>query len=418
LEDRRFPKHWGVDFLATVRALLRGHGGGSTITQQLVKVSIGRKGHSLWAKACEMALALQLERRWTKPQILEAYLNRIPYGNRLIGVEAAAQAYFGKPASVLTRAEAIYLAGLPQAPSRFNPWTHPDAVGKQFERTVQIFASRGWFEPGEREGLRTPEVERHLPANRSPHFIEALTAQGRTQPTPEGVVRYTLDLDLQDQAQEAVKEHLNQLHRPDITQAAMVVIENQTGAVRALVGSRDFAARTGGGEINGALAWRNCGSTLKPFLYLTGIDRKVFTAATLLPDTADAVRGIYPDYDPHNFVHSHFGPVRVREALGNSLNVPAVVALSQVGARTAFDAIAGWGLQFDHPIEEVGAGFILGNVGVRLLDLTSAFAGLARGGLSGPPVLADGPPVVWRRMASPEAMEIITTINGPIEKTE
>jgi len=415
LEDRRFPAHLGVDFLATGRALLRGHGGGSTITQQLVKVATGRKGRSLWAKTCEMALALQLEQRLTKEQILEAYLNRIPYGNRLMGVEAAAQAYFGKPAASLTRAEAIYLAGLPQAPARLNPWTHLEAATKQFERSVKLLAARGALQPGEREGLRLPNVERHLPINRAPHFLEAVAAQ-RSQPNNalglarDGIIHCTLDLDLQQQAQQAVLEHLNELHRSDITQAALVIIENQTGAVRALVGSRDFSAGTGGGEINGALAWRNCGSTLKPFLYLTGIDRKVFTAATLLPDTADAVRDIYPDYDPHNFVHSHLGPVRVREALGNSLNVPAVVALSRVGARSAFDAIAGWGLTFDHPIEEVGAGFILGNVGVRLLDLTSAFSGLARGGLAGPPLVVDGPPVVWRRVASPEAVDIITDI--------
>lgn len=409
LEDRRFTKHWGVDFVATGRALVRGHGGGSTITQQLVKVAMARKGHSVWAKTCEITRALQLERRWTKSQILEAYLNRIPYGNRLIGVEAAAQAYFGKPAAVLTRAEAIYLVGLPQAPSRFNPWSHPEAVGKQFERTIKIFARGGMLEA--QETLRPPQVERHLPTNRAPHFLEALNArEGSNEARPKGVVRCSLDLDWQHQAQEALKAHLNQLNRPDITQGAVVIIENQTGAVRALVGSSDFNAKRGSGEINGALSWRNCGSTLKPFLYLTGIDRKVFTAATLLPDTADAVRGIYPDYDPHNFVHSHFGPVRVREALGNSLNVPAVVALSQVGARNAFDAIAGWGLKFDHPIEEVGAGFILGNVGVRLIDLTSAFSGLARGGLAGPPLLKEGPPVVWQRLASPEAVQIITDI--------
>ena len=416
LEDRRFPTHWGVDFLATGRALLRGYGGGSTITQQLVKVATARKGRSLWAKAYEMALALQLERHWSKDQILEAYLNRIPYGNRLMGVEAAAQAYFGKPAAVLTRAEVIYLVGLPQAPARLNPWTHGETTAGQFERSIKLLTARGALISGERESIRLPNIERHLPLNRAPHFLEAVAAVQRSQPDNtrlsgrDGIIHCTLDLDLQQQVQQAVIEHLNELHRSDITQAALVIIENETGAVRALVGSRDFSARNGSGEINGALAWRNCGSTLKPFLYLTGIDRKVFTAATLLPDTADAVRDIYPDYDPHNFVHSHLGPVRVREALGNSLNVPAVVALNRVGARSAFDAIAGWGLTFDHPIEDVGAGFILGNVGVRLLDLTSAFSGLARGGLAGPPVLVDGPPVVWRRMASPEAVEIINDI--------
>jgi len=405
LEDQRFERHAGIDFRATVRAFFRGRGGGSTITEQLVKIASARKGRSIWAKAREKAQALQLERRWNKAQILETYLNRIPYGNRLIGVEAAAQAYFGKSATALTQAEAIYLAGLPQSPARLNPWTRPEAAAHQFDRSVRLLAERGALTPGEREALRLPEVEHHLPENRAPHFVQAVQDE---LPHKYGIIRCTLDLDLQAAAQQMVRDHLNALHRGDISQAALVILENQTGAVRALVGSRDFA--TPEGQINGALQYRNCGSTLKPFLYLMGIERKVFTAATLLPDTADAVRGVYPDYDPHNFVLSHLGPVRVREAMANSLNVPAVVALSQIGARRAFNAIAGWGLKFDHPIEEAGAGFILGNVGVRLLDLTSAFAGLARNGLAGPPLLTVRSPCTWQQMASPEAVEIINDI--------
>jgi penicillin-binding protein 1C len=401
LEDHRFHRHPGVDVRASLRALVQQHGGGSTITQQFVKVATKRSGRSLLAKSRETLYALQLERRWTKSQILEAYLNTIPYGNRLIGVEAAAQAYFQKPASELTQAEAIYLGGLPREPSRLNPWSQPERAAEQFRRSVKLLARHSDLPASEISNLSVPNVQRHLPANAAPHFIQAVAKL-----TDRGTINCTLDLDLQHRAGQLVREHLTTLRRPDISQAAMVVIENESGAIRALVGSRDFEKC----QVNGALAFRNSGSTLKPFLYVTGIERRIFTAATLLPDTADAARDSYGDYDPHNFILNHLGPIRVREALGNSLNVPAIVAVNRIGARKAFDAIADWGIEFDRPLEKAGAGFILGNVGVRLLDLTGAFSALARGGLACPPRMLANQPMPLRRVVSPEAASIVTDI--------
>jgi penicillin-binding protein 1C len=401
LEDHRFHQHPGVDVRASLRALARRHGGGSTITQQLVKVATRRTGRSLWAKAREALFALQVEHRWTKSHILEAYLNTIPYGNRLIGVEAAAHAYFSKPASALTQAEAIYLAGLPREPSRLNPWAKPERPARQFRQSVELLVRHGNIPAGEIGAIELPEVKRQLPENVAPLFVQAAS-----QPSRRGVIRCTLDLDLQHRAEQLVREHLDALHRPDISQASLVVIENETGAVRAFVGSRDFDKS----QVNGALAFRNCGSTLKPFLYATGIERRIFTAATVLPDTADAVRDSYDDYDPHNFILNHLGPVRVREALGNSLNVPAVVTVKRIGARKAFDAIGDWGIEFDRPLEKAGAGFILGNVGVRLLDLTCAFSALARGGLACPPQMLSDRPAPLRRVVSSETASIVTDI--------
>jgi penicillin-binding protein 1C len=401
LEDQGFHQHSGVDIRASLRALVRRHGGGSTITQQFVKVTTRRTRRSLWAKAKETLFALQLERRWTKPQILEAYLNTIPYGNRLIGVEAAAHAYFSKPASALTQAEAIYLAGLPREPSRLNPWMQPDRAARQFRQSVKLLVRHGIIPAGEIGAIELPEVQHHLLRNAAPQFIQTASQSSR-----HGIIRCTLDLDLQRRAEQLVREHLDVLRRPDISQASLVVIENETGAVRAFVGSRDFEKS----QVNGALAFRNCGSTLKPFLYATGIERRIFTAATVLPDTADAVRDSYNDYDPHNFILNHLGPVRVREALGNSLNVPAVIAVNRIGARKAFDAIGDWGIEFDRPLEKAGAGFILGNVGVRLLDLTCAFSALARRGLARPPQMLADQPVPLRRVVSSETASIITDI--------
>lgn len=406
-EDQRFYRHCGVDFRSIGGALLRGQGGASTITQQVVKLATRRAKATYGTKLYEGLVAAQIEWRWGKGRILEEYLNRVPYGNRLIGVEAAAVAYFGKPARNLTKDEALFLVVLPQAPTRFNPWRHREASNAQFLRTVHLMRQRGALEPREMPVL--PVVERHLPLNHAPHFIEALESQKRRRTSSYqggGKVQCTLDLALQKRVQWFCDHHLHRLHRQDIGHAAFVVIENKSGAVRAIgsVGKSESESN------NGALLFRDCGSTLKPFLYLTGIQQRVLTAATVLPDTADAVREVYPDYDPQNFVRSHAGPVRVREALGCSLNVPAVVALGMIGARNVFTACTAWGMRFDRPLAESGAGFILGNVGVTLLDLTSAYSGLARQGLAVTPRFFAEEAPGFQRVADSPSVEIITDI--------
>jgi len=186
----------------------------------------------------------------------------------------------------------------------------------------------------------------------------------------------------------------------------MVIVENTTGAVRALVGSSDYAVS----QVNGALRPRSCGSTLKPFVYLSAIDRRVITASTLLPDTPDAIRDTYADYDPLDFTRRCLGPVRVREALACSLNVPAVVTLSRVGARPAFYSLQKWGFKFGGSYDDYGAGFILGNAGIRLVDLAAAYAGLARGGEAMPARFIESRLAPVTRMASPDATAIITDI--------
>ena len=195
-------------------------------------------------------------------------------------------------------------------------------------------------------------------------------------PGLRGTVRTTLDLDLQATVERLVRSHLSALNRHDITQSAVVVVENATGAIRAMVGSENYAVS----QINGATQPRSCGSTLKPFVYLEAIDKRLFTAASLLPDTPDAIRNEYADYDPQNYSHHYFGPVRLREALACSLNVPAVFVLSQLGARPTFYQLQKWGFNFPQGLDDYGAGFVLGNAETRLVDLAAAYAGLARGG--------------------------------------
>ena len=411
LEDHRFYEHQGVDWRATAAAFTRNLksgriiSGGSTITQQLIKTASGRQRRSWAGKVYETICAWKLERRWSKEQILTEYLNRSSYGNRRLGPEAAARAYFGKSARELTLPESIYLAGLPQAPTRFNPWRHAERAQQKYERSLARLAELRVI-TREQQLLfanNAPNVARFDPPHIAPHFVDAVVAQN---PKLRGAVRTSLDLELQRNAEQLLHSHLTTLNRYDITEAAMVIVENETGAVRAMVGSADYAKN----QINGATRARSCGSTLKPFVYLNAIDQRIMTAATLLPDTPDAIRDEYADYDPQNFNHRYLGPVRLREALGNSLNVPAVFTLSQLGARPAFHELQKWGFQFSRRLSDYGAGFVLGNAEIRLVDLAGAYAGLARNGVAMPAKLLSAEHRPMARIASLEATEIINDI--------
>jgi penicillin-binding protein 1C len=410
LEDRRFYEHSGIDWhalaAASARNLRSRHlvSGASTITQQLVKLATGRERRSWSRKLYEAIIAWKLEQRWSKERILAEYLNRSSYGNRRIGPEAAARAYFGKSARDVTLSEAIFLAGLPQAPTRLNPWRHPEEARRKYARSLARLVQLGFIN-GDQELLlaQPPKIAHANPPRLAPHFVDAVVARN---PGLHGSVRTTLDLDLQTAIERFARSHLSALNRHDITQAAVVVIENATGAIRAMVGSENYARS----QINGAMQPWSCGSTLKPFVYLDAIDKRFLTAATLLPDTPDAIRGEYADYDPQNYNRHYLGPVRLREALGCSLNVPAVFTVSRLGARPMFYQLQKWGFDFPQGLADYGAGFVLGNAETRLVDLGAAYAGLARGGtaMRAKFLAAEHQPLV--RIASTEATAIITDI--------
>lgn len=411
IEDHRFRSHCGVDFYSVVAAAWRNVtsgrvvSGASTITQQLVKVSSGRPPRTLAVKTREAFAAAKLEREWSKDRILEEYLNRIDYGNRRIGVEAASRAYFGKACRDLTLGEAIFLAGLPQSPRRFNPWRDVGAAMRTYRRNVARLAESGLLPGGvSAESLlqSPPVVGRFEPEHGADAFCAVALARSRGA----NPLVTTLDLDLQAVAEALLKEHLRRGEGMGVADAAIVVVDNATGGVRAMAcgGLAEHAA------MNSAMVPRSCGSTLKPFAYLQGIEERRFTAATLLPDTVDAIPATYADYDPQNYNQRAHGPVRVREALGNSLNVPAVVALGRVGARRAFDELRKWGFEISGGFDDFGAGYILGNASIRLVDLAGAYAGLARGGLAWPAVVLTNEPIESRRLASPEATAIVSDI--------
>lgn len=377
-EDKRFYAHGGVDFLATARALATGRGGGSTITQQLIKIGSAPRSRTLSEKAREMLAARELERRWSKDRVLAEYLSRIDYGNRQIGAARAADFYFGKTPDELSAAEAAFLAALPNAPTRLNP--HGTAAPAQTRQ--QLILDRM-----ERSGLLTKDTAdrarveplRLLPPSRNwhaPHLVDLIHARsdGAT-----GTVWTTIDLHLQNTTEHILATRLSELSTQNVRHGAVVVIENSTGAVLALCGSPDYSGESG--HVNGALATRSAGSALKPLIYAMAFELGD-SDTTLVDDVPAEFTTASGLYRPVNYNRKHYGPVTYRNALGNSLNISAVKVLERVGGAAAFrERLRACGIRtLTQPADHYGPGLAIGNGGVRLLELTNAFAMLARGG--------------------------------------
>lgn len=412
VEDHRFYEHQGIDWVsmagASVRNLwnLRIISGASTITQQTVKLGTGRTRRTFDAKWREAFAALRLDREWSKDKILETYLNRLDYGNRRIGPVAAAYAYFGKAPSDLTFAEAVYMAGIPQSPSRLNPWKNPQQTLARYKLNILRMARQNLLPAGMTAEtlLSSPPKPGcfELPSA-APHFTCDALKRLRSGDTTR---RSTLDLDLQQVVRRIVESARKSLEPLGASACGAVIVDNSTGGVRAMVSSSLPREK----DINVTTSPRSAGSTLKPFLYLEAIGQRIVTAASLLPDTAEAIRTTYSDYDPQNYNHRFLGPVRVREALGNSLNVPAVITLGKLGARGTFAKLGSWGFRFKENFDTYGAGFILGNAEISLLDLAGAYSSLARGGEAWHATEFVGEPVEPVRCASEAACAIVTDI--------
>src|SRR5260221_8026848 len=301
-EDQRFFEHPGVDPLALARAMRedlrrrRFAQGGSTLTMQLARL-VRPHPRGILYKLSEMLFALRLERALSKREILEQYLTRVPLGNDVRGVEAAARLYFDRPAAALTLEQARFLASLARRPSRARPG-----------RDVPLDFAR--------EKLRR--------AFDAPHFVE--TVARREAPADAVRVRTTLDLGLQRAVEEAMREQLRELADRRVGSAAAIVIDNQTSAVLAYAGSPDWFDEEHEGRIDGVRTLRQPGSTLKPFAYAQAMERHGLTAATLLSD----VESHFGDFLPHNYDRRAHGPVRARVALASSYNVPAVRVAEKV----------------------------------------------------------------------------------------
>ena len=395
-EDRRFYRHPGIDPLAVMRAawdnLCTGRvtSGASTLTMQLVRLveprprSIGYKIYQGWR-------ALQYEALYGKDEILTCYLNLAPYGGNIEGVAAAAEVYFGKPAHELYLAEACLLAVLPQAPGRRQPVTCAAAALEARDDLVDKLAARGVITAAEAaEARATPLPDRlHRPPFTAPQFCDRVRGRhpGRAN------LATTLDRDLQHRTADLVEEHATRLRPRGIEQAAAVVLRAETGEVLAYVASAGFGETVYQGQVDGVVARRSPGSTLKPFAYALAFDRGLATPTTRLQD----VPVQFGDYAPHNFDGRFRGVVSAGDALRTSLNVPAVnlaadLARTDPGGLHAFLRTAGTA-SLDQPADHYGLALVLGAGEVTLLELASLYATLARGGVY-QPVQAVLPPVV------------------------
>ncbi|MEO6788837.1 MAG: transglycosylase domain-containing protein, partial [Chthoniobacteraceae bacterium] len=404
--------------------------GASTISQQLIKLSVPRP-RTLRTKLIEMATALRLEQIWTKEEILAAYLNRLDFGNLNFGVAEAAGYYFGKPLSDLSNAEAALLAGLPWNPARLNPHTNPAGAKRRQETVLLRMRDAGWLpqEDYERAVAEPLHYEKPRRIFNAPHFVDLVLqretgefADGRSasdgnrktsfQPVRtagvspavprddgqdarpphsrdgrdpgsgplRGEVRTTLDLDLNRFIERSVTERLASLRAQNVRDAAVVVLDNRTGQVLALVGSENYFA-PGSGMVNGATQPRSAGSTIKPITYLLALERGD-TAATIVPDVPTEFPTPTGPYRPENYHRHCQGPTRYREALACSLNIPAVKVLQSLGGAAILQKrLRAWGVTtLPREPDEYGLGLTIGNAEVRLLELANLYATLARMG--------------------------------------
>ncbi len=391
-EDRRFYTHAGLDPAAIARAVLQDArsgrlvSGASTLTQQLVR-DLSPRPRSVWGKVAEMWRATRLERGATKHEILEAYLNRAGYGGTVRGVEAGARRWFGIAAADLTLAQAAFLAGIPKSPTRYDPKRHPDRARARGARILDRIAALGWTDAATLRRARAERVMVAPPAApfAAPQFVlEA--ARGAIGP----VLRTTLDAELQARLEEILRAHVKSLADHQVTSGALVALDNRTGDVLAWIGSAEFGDDRAGGQVDGVTALRQPGSALKPFLYALAIDRGL-RASDLVADVPTWLPG---GHTPRNYDESFHGPVRAREALACSYNIPAIRLVRRYGVESFHVTLRHLGFgSLDKPASHYGMGLALGAGEVRLLEIADAYATLARLGMRRPPRLrADEPP--------------------------
>ncbi len=398
-EDKRFRWHPGVDPLAIVRAIgqfawsRRVVSGGSTLTQQLARNLVHRP-RSVAGKLREIALAMRIEASLSKDRILEEYLNRIAFGPVLRGVESASRYYFDKPTHDLSLAEAAALASLPRGPTLYDPRRGTERLLRRRNRVLhrmleaglanQTDVARALSEPlvlaARGGGLGIPHLRQALLSGAFPSSWGPL--QGRV-----AMVKTTIEPHLQREVEILAAQTIERLVTRNVSAAAVVVLDNATSEVLAYVGSPNIDDQDRLGHNDGVLARRQPGSALKPFVYGAGMELLGLDAATVIPDVDVSFAEADGDYHPQNYDGRYHGPVRVREALANSFNVPAVNVTARIGPDKLLARLRTAGFSsLDRSAREYGLALALGDGEVRLLELAGAYAALARGGTYRPPI--------------------------------
>ncbi|MBI3963887.1 MAG: PBP1A family penicillin-binding protein [Candidatus Kerfeldbacteria bacterium] len=400
IEDQNFYQHYGFSVTGFIRAawinLISGgrrRPGGSTITQQFVKNSILTSEKTVTRKFKELVLSFELERKFSKDQILQLYLNEIPYGSNNYGVQAAAANYFGKDVRDLTLAESATLAALPQAPTFYSPYgNNTDALSVRQRHILALMENLDFITPEEREAAEKEEITFQPKREQiiAPHFVFYVREQlverfGESVVETGGLkVITTLDMDKQRAAEKAVTEGVAAIEeRYNATNGALVALDPKTGEVLAMVGSRDYFDIEHDGNVNVTLRPRQPGSSFKPVVYATAF-RRGYTPDTMLFDLTTDFQTGSGAYTPHNYDNREHGPLPMRRALAGSLNIPAVKTLYLAGLTNVLDLAHDMGYTTLNEPDRYGLALVLGGGEVRLLDHVSAFAVFAREGLKHP----------------------------------
>ncbi len=401
IEDKNFYNNSGFSPIGYVRALYHyvkgdGLGGASTITQQLVKNVLLNNQRTLTRKIKELILSIQVNQMYTKDQILEMYLNNIPYGGTAIGVEAAAQQYFGKDAKDLDIAQSAFISGLPQSPSVYSPFSgnkyyidRTNAVLTQMYDDGYITQSQ--MTAGEKE-IASYQFTQHEGGIKAPHFVmyvkQLLANQFGEQAVETGglQVTTTLDYNVEKEVESDISTELDKLNGYHVTNGAAIVTDPKTGAILAMDGSKDYFDSANDGNFNAALAYRQPGSSLKPIMYSVAFEHG-YTPATTVMDVATNFKqdDSEPDYIPVNYDGKYRGPIQLRFALGNSINVPAVKMLARVGIQPVMQQAYNMGITNWQPttanLNSVGYSLVLGGRETTLLQEVTAYGVFANAGV-------------------------------------
>jgi 1A family penicillin-binding protein len=394
IEDKDFYKHGAVDFRGIARAayLIATHKqfqGGSTLTQQLVKTSLLSPERTLTRKVKEVVLSFATEVLYSKDKILEMYLNQVPYGGTAYGVEAAAQTYFGKRVKDVSLAEAAFLAGLPESPTTFSPFgSHPELAKERQEIILQKMYEQGYIKKDEMEQAKKEKLHFQQVSNniRAPHFVlyvkDLLVKKYGSKLVEEGGLKVTtsLDLTLQDFTQDTVATEVAALKNYHVSNGAVTITKPGTGEILAMVGSRNyFDTEETDGNVNITLAHLQPGSSIKPINYATGLI-KGFTAATPFIDQALCFPSGSASYCPRNYDGKFSGVVQMRQALGNSKNIPAVEMLKMNGIDAMIATASAMGITTFTDPSKYGLSLTLGGGEVTMLDMATAYGVFANQG--------------------------------------
>jgi len=393
IEDKDFYYHKGVSLFSGIFRAIKDMvvkkqlQGGSTLTQQLVKGALLSSERTVQRKIKEIVLALQTEQLFTKDQILEMYLNQVPYGGSSYGIEEAAKTYFNKHARELTVSEAALLAGLPQAPSAYSPFTNPNLAIERRNKVLQKMYEQKYIDKKTRDNAQKEEIDIAPPKTtiKAPHFVFYVKSELEKQFDPRVIeeggleVTTTLDLDIQERAEQILKEELDGIKYLNVSNGAILTTRPTTGEILAMVGSVDYFA-TGSGTFNVTTALRQPGSSIKPLNYAIGIDRKLVTPASIFIDEPTCFPSVPKQYCPVNYDGSFHGLVTLRFALGNSYNIPAVKMLAINGVENFIASASAFGITTFKDPSNYGLSLTLGGGEVKMTEMATAFSAFANRG--------------------------------------